>query len=129
MQRHGKWRGGSIHRPCLTLRARHASTREIVELAKVIAPYGGIYCSHMRDESVNIVEAVEEVLTIGHEAKVPVCISHHKVMGRKNWDLQRKKTLEMIDAAVKEGISVTCDQYPYTWNQTALNVDSPAMVF
>ena len=106
----------------------YASTREIVELAKVIAPYGGIYCSHMRDESVNIVEAVEEVLTIGREAKVPVCISHHKVMGKKNWDLQ-KKTLEMIDAAVKEGISVTCDQYPYTWNQTALNVIVPPWYF
>lgn len=106
----------------------YASTHEVIELAKVIAPYGGIYCSHMRDESCNILQAVEEVLTIGREAKVAVCISHHKVMGKKNWDLQAK-TLELIDNAVKEGISVTCDQYPYTWNQTALNVIVPPWYF
>lgn len=82
----------------------------------------------MRDESVNIVKAVEEVLTIGREAKVPVCISHHKVMGKKNWDLQ-KKTLEMIDAAFKEGISVTCDQYPVYLEPDCAERNSPAMVF
>ena len=73
----------------------YATTHEIVELAKVVAPYGGFYASHMRSESDNILEAVAEVLQIGREAGVPVVISHHKVMGRKNWDLQQK-TLEMI---------------------------------
>lgn len=106
----------------------YATTREVVELAKVVAPYGGFYASHMRNESDQILEAVEEVLTIGREAGVPVVISHHKVMGKKNWDLQAK-TLEMINKAVEEGIQVTCDQYPYTWNQTALNVIVPPWYF
>ena len=106
----------------------YATTHEVVELAKVIAPYGGFYASHMRNESDNILEAVEEVLTVGREAGVPVVISHHKVMGKKNWDLQQK-TLQLINKAVEEGIQVTCDQYPYTWNQTALNVIVPAWHF
>ena len=55
-------------------------------------------------------------------------ISHHKVMGKKNWHLQ-EKALERIERAVRDGLQVTCDQYPYTCNQTALNIIVPPWYF
>jgi len=106
----------------------YATSYEIIELAKIIAPYGGIYASHMRNESEYILTALEEALNVGRETGVQVMISHHKVMGKKHWHLQ-KEALKLIDKAVEEGIRVTCDQYPYTWNQTALNVIVPPWHF
>ncbi len=106
----------------------YATTDEIVELAKVIAPYGGIYASHIRNESYDSLRAVQEVLEVGRRAGVAVCISHHKILGRSNWGLQ-KKTLKLIEEAVKEGLSVTCDQYPYTCNMTTLGACMPPWHF
>lgn len=91
----------------------YAATEEVVELAKVIAPYDGIYASHIRNESEKVVESVEEVLHIGRTAGVRTNISHHKVQGRGNWGKQ-KITLEMIEKANAEGYHTTCDLYPYT---------------
>ena len=94
----------------------------------MIAPYGGIYASHMRNESYDSLRSIQEVLEVGRQAGVAVCISHHKILGRKNWGLQ-KQTLALIAQAVEEGIRVTCDQYPYTCNMTTLGACMPPWHF
>lgn len=90
----------------------YSETGEIVELAKTLAPFNGTYSTHMRNESDQLVESLEEALNIGREAGVRVCISHHKAMGKDNWGKQ-KQTLEMIHRANQDGYYTTMDQYPY----------------
>ncbi len=102
----------------------YATTDELVELSQVVAQYGGIYTSHIRGESDTLVESLEEALTIGRRAEIPVHISHHKASGRNNWG-KVKTTLGMIDKARGEGLDVTCDQYPYTAGSTMLGVIIP----
>lgn len=97
----------------------YADTDEVVELAKVIAPFNGVYASHMRNESYAVEDAVEETIEIGRRAGVRVDISHHKMLGCDNWG-GWKKTLPLLHKANDEGIPATCDQYPYTRNMTTL---------
>src|SRR6185503_4265918 len=99
-------------------------TPEIVDLAKIAAKYNGIYASHMRDEGDSVTYAIEEALTIGREAKIPVEISHFKLSGQHNWG-RSKETVPMIEAARKEGIEVTIDQYPYTASSTSISTLMP----
>lgn len=106
----------------------YATEEEIVELAKVAAEYNGIYASHMRDESNHVVEAVKETINVGRLSGAGVCISHHKMLGKENWGRQ-KETLRLINEANDEGISVICDQYPYTRNMTSLNACMPPWYF
>ena len=63
----------------------YADIDELAELASVVKEYGGFYATHMRSESVGVVEAVKEAIEIGRRAGVPVWISHHKVAGRPYW--------------------------------------------
>jgi N-acyl-D-amino-acid deacylase len=102
----------------------YTKTPEIVELAKIAAKYNGVYASHMRDEGDSVVEAINEALTIGREAKIPVEISHFKLSGQQNWGRSRI-TVPMIEAARKEGIEVTIDQYPYTASSTSISTLIP----
>lgn len=97
--------------------ATYSGTEELVELAKVMVPYGGIYTSHIRNESHSLLAAVEEAIEIGRQAGVPVNISHFKVMGRSNWGTH-KAAIAAIEKARAEGIDVTCDQYPYHSSMT-----------
>ncbi|WP_276950498.1 N-acyl-D-amino-acid deacylase family protein [Enterocloster lavalensis] len=106
----------------------YADEREVVELAKVIKPYHGIYASHMRNESYDIIKSVRETIDVGRKAGVTVDISHHKTLGKANWGLQ-KETLRLIQEARDEGINVVCDQYPYTCNMTHLNACIPPWYF
>lgn len=106
----------------------YADRREVIELAKVIKPYNGIYASHMRNESYDVVESVKETIDIGRQAGVKVDISHHKTLGKVNWGLQ-KETLRLIHEAREEGIDVFFDQYPYTCNMTHLNACIPPWHF
>ncbi len=99
-------------------------TPEIVDLAKIAAKYNGVYASHMRDEGDSVTYAIEEALTIGREAKIPVEISHFKLSGQQNWG-RSKETVPMIEAARKEGIEVTIDQYPYTASSTSISTLIP----
>jgi N-acyl-D-amino-acid deacylase len=92
----------------------YADTREIVELAKVVAKYGGIYASHIRGEDgPRLVNSVREAIEIGEKAGVSVEISHHKAHGKLAWG-KVKTTLRMIEEARERGVDVTCDVYPYT---------------
>lgn len=97
----------------------YSDTAELVELAKVMAPYGGIYETHMRNEGTGLLKSVEEAVTIGREGGVPVEISHHKASGEPAWGLV-KDSLAMIEQAREEGVDVTCDQYPYVASATSL---------
>ena len=102
----------------------YTKTPEIVALAKVAAKYNGVYATHMRDEGDSVTHAIEEALTIGREAKIPVEISHFKLSGQHNWG-RSKETVPMIEAARKEGIEVTIDQYPYTASSTSISTLIP----
>lgn len=102
----------------------YTKTPEIVSLAKIAARYNGVYATHMRDEGDSITYAIEEALTIGREAKIPVEISHFKLSGQHNWG-RSKETVPMIEAARKEGIEVTIDQYPYTASSTSISTLIP----
>ena len=95
----------------------YASTEEIIAVAKVMAPYGGIYTTHIRNESFDLLPSVQEAITIGREAGVSVNISHFKVMGRAYWG-SHKAAIEAIEAARAEGLDITCDQYPYNCSMT-----------
>jgi N-acyl-D-amino-acid deacylase len=102
----------------------YTKTPEIVALAKIAAGYNGLYATHMRDEGDSVTEAIEEALAIGREAKIPVEISHFKLSGQQNWG-RSKETVPMIEAARKEGIDVTIDQYPYTASSTSISTLIP----
>lgn len=101
---------------------------ELVELAKVMVPYDGIYASHLRNESSNIGDAVKEALEIGRRAGVRVQLSHHKAYGKKNWGLS-KETLRLVNEAIANGQKVTLDQYPYEASMTHFNVLLPPKYF
>jgi N-acyl-D-aspartate/D-glutamate deacylase len=73
----------------------------------------------MRGETDMVADSVREAIRIGREADVPVHISHHKAAGKANWG-RTEETLGLIDAAVRDGIDVTLDAYPYTAASTLL---------
>src|SRR5262245_54286069 len=87
----------------------YSTTEEVIELAKVAAAKGGIYDSHIRDESsytVGLIGAVNEVIRIGREAKMPVHISHIKALGVDVWG-QSDTIIKLMKRARTEGIDVT----------------------
>jgi N-acyl-D-amino-acid deacylase len=92
---------------------------EVVELAKVIAPYDGIYASHMRHEDVRIFEALDEVMRVAREAHVRAEVSHIKLSGEKAWG-QADKVLAYLEKARAEGLDITQDQYAYTASSTTM---------
>ena len=102
----------------------YSGTEEIVGMAKQIGPYNGVYASHMRNEGDSVLQAINEALTIGREANVPVEISHFKIGGRQNWG-RSKETLAAVMQAREKGIDVTIDQYPYTASSTSLSTLIP----
>ena len=101
---------------------------EVLMLAKSIAPLGGRYISHIRSEDRDFWPAIDELLHIGREAKIPVQISHMKLAMRGLWD-QGDKLIAKLDAARAEGIKVTADVYPYTMWSSTLTVLYPKRNF
>jgi N-acyl-D-aspartate/D-glutamate deacylase len=97
----------------------YAKTEEIIELARVAARRGGIYFSHMRNESNRLLEAIEETIRIGKEAGIPVHIYHLKAAGEENWPLMTQ-ALKRIQEAREQGIDITADIYPYVRNGIGL---------
>lgn len=96
-----------------------SDTDEVVELAAVAGTMGGIYISHMRDETSEIVESVEETIAIGERGNLPTQVTHHKVIGARNRG-KSAKTLRLIDEARSRGIDASIDQYPYTASSTTI---------
>jgi N-acyl-D-amino-acid deacylase len=97
----------------------YAKTDELIALAKVAARHGGFYASHIRDESTGVLGAIDEALTIGREAKLPVHISHLKASGRRAWG-KAADEIALIEKARKAGQAVSADQYPYVASSTSL---------
>ncbi|MEM1982714.1 MAG: D-aminoacylase [Sulfolobales archaeon] len=97
----------------------YASTDEIVELAKVVRGYGGIYSTHIRSESNRLLEAISEALEIGRRAGIPVEVSHLKAAGRPNWG-KIKEVINIVKTYREEGVEVNYDLYPYTAGSTSL---------
>jgi N-acyl-D-aspartate/D-glutamate deacylase len=97
----------------------YAKTDELIALAKVASRHGGFYASHIRDEGTGVIGAIEEALTIGREAKLPVHISHLKASGRRAWG-KSGDIVALINAAREKGQQVTADQYPYEASSTSL---------
>ncbi len=101
---------GLVYRPGV-----YSKTDEVIELVKVVKPYGGIYHSHIRDERDKLLESVEEAIEISKTTGVPAHISHFKVMGKKNWGLVREACV-LIEKAREQGLTITADQYPYRFS-------------
>ena len=99
--------------------AVYAQTEELIELTRVAGEYGGVYFTHMRNESYAVLEAIREAITIGEGAGVPVHIYHLKAAGQDNWPLM-SDALALIDSARAEGMDVTADIYPYIRNGIGL---------
>lgn len=99
---------GLIYRP-----GRWSETAEVIELAKIAAPFDALYTTHMRNEGDQLLQAVEESLTIGRESGVHLHISHHKSAGPANWG-KVKDSLARVEEALSLGQRVTLDVYPYT---------------
>ncbi len=103
----------------------YSKTPEVEGMARAAAKYGGIYASHIRDEGLKVVDAINEALHIGRVAMMPVEISHFKISAQKLWG-QSHRTIAMIDKARNEGIDVNVDQYPYPASSTNLGILVPS---
>jgi len=102
----------------------YADTDELIQLCEVVVKEGGIYTTHIRNESDEIVESVKEALDIGKRTGVPIHISHLKICGKKNWN-KIDTVLNLILQAKREGLDVTCDIYPYLAGSTMLTALLP----
>ncbi len=100
------------------------STSELIELAKVVHRYGGIYAEHMRDQGSHIVDAINEAAEIGEEAGVPVEIFHLKAAGRPNFGSMGKALAAIADAR-KRGVDIAADMYPYIAASHGLATEIP----
>jgi N-acyl-D-amino-acid deacylase len=98
----------------------YANTEELIDLAKISSEHGGLYFTHMRNESDHLLEAIEETIRIGGAAHLPVHIYHLKAAGEENWPLMRK-ALARIERARDSGIDVSADVYPYIRNGLGLS--------
>lgn len=101
-----------------------AETSEIVELAKIVASYDGIYASHIRHEGVDIVSALDELFRVARDAKVRTQLSHVKLSGRSMWG-RAPEILERIATARREGLIITQDQYLYPASSTEIQSRVP----
>lgn len=102
----------------------YSDRAEVLALARVAADSGGRYLSHIRSEDRWFWEAIDEILTIGREARLPVQVSHMKLAMTSLWG-RADSLLRVLDAARRAGIDVTADVYPYTYWQSTLTVLFP----
>lgn len=102
----------------------YAKTPELIALAKAAAKHGGVYATHMRDESTKIDQALDETFQIGREAKIPIEIWHLKTAGKPVWGTM-EKVLKRIERARSEGIDVAADVYPYVASANGLDANIP----
>lgn len=100
----------------------YSENQELVDLARVVSEYDGIYSSHIRDESnytIGVVAAVDEVIEVAREAGVTGVVTHIKALGPPVWGSSRE-IIDHIETARSEGVSVYADQYPYLASATGL---------
>ena len=107
--------------------AFYAKTPELVELSKAAAESGGMYISHLRSEGARLLEAIDELIHIAREAKVPAEIYHFKAAGRDNWS-KTDAAIARVEAARREGLRITADIYTYPAGATGLAATMPPWV-
>jgi N-acyl-D-amino-acid deacylase len=106
----------------------YSDRAEVIELAKISARHGGRYISHIRSEDFAFWQAIDEIITIGREAKLPVQISHAKLAMRSLWG-RADSLVRLLDAARASGVDVTADIYPYLYWHSTLTVLFPKRDF
>jgi N-acyl-D-amino-acid deacylase len=102
----------------------YATTEELIEMAKAMSPYGGIYITHMRSEADQLLEAIDEAIAIGSKGGVPLEIYHLKAAGTKNWP-KGPAAIAKIDSARRAGVDVQANMYPYVAGGTGLSACTP----
>jgi N-acyl-D-amino-acid deacylase len=105
--------------------APYAKTEEIIALAAEASKFGGIYATHMRNESDSVLEAFDEAVRIGREARIPVEIWHFKVAGKANWG-RMPELIARVNRARAEGVDVAADTYAYTAWDNGMSAFVPA---
>ena len=106
----------------------YSDPSEVIALAKVAASFGGRYISHIRSEDYAFWKAIDEIITIGREAKLPVQISHTKLAMRDLWG-HADSLVRILDAARTSGVDITADVYPYLYWHSTLTVLFPKRDF
>ncbi len=101
-----------------------AKTDELIALAKEASSYGGTYSSHMRSEGDKFLEAIEELIKISTEAKIPAEIFHLKAAGKDNW-YKMDSAIKRVERARREGLQITADMYNYIAGATGLTATMP----
>jgi len=107
----------------------YASTNELIEIAKVVGQYGGIYASHIRGEGKELVQSIEEAITIGEKGGLPVEIFHLKAAFQPGWGRLMRQAGRKIDEARARGLDVAADMYLYTAGGTGLEAVIPSWAF
>ncbi len=102
----------------------YATTRELAEMARSMAPFGGVYITHMRSEADRLLEAIDEALEIGRLGGVPVEIYHLKAGGRRNWP-KMAQAIARIERARLAGQDVSANMYSYVAGGTGLSACMP----
>ena len=106
--------------------ASYSKTDQLVELAKVAGRYGGVYSSHVRGEGKELVESIEEAITIGEKGGLPVEIYHLKAAYQPGWGTLMRQAGETIEKARARGVDVAADMYLYTAGGTSLSAVVPS---
>ena len=106
----------------------YSAPSEVVALAKVAAASSGRYISHIRSEDRTEWQAIDEIIAIGREARLPVQISHMKLAMRGWWG-QADKLIQVLDRARAQNVQITADIYPYTYWQSTITVLFPKRDF
>jgi len=107
--------------------AFYSSTEELVALSRVASRHGGRYISHMRSEGGELLEALEELITIAREADIGAEIYHLKAAGAENWP-KLDQVFDRVEAARAEGLDISADMYTYTAGATGLGAAMPPWV-
>ena len=107
--------------------ATYAKTDELIELNKAAAEFGGMYISHMRSEGNQLLESVDELISIAKGAGVPAEMYHLKAAGQPNWP-KMDAVLAKVNAARASGLKITANMYTYPAGGTALDAMIPPWV-
>lgn len=106
--------------------ASYSKTEQLVELAKVAGRYGGVYSSHIRGEGKDLIESIDEAITIGEKGGLPVEIYHLKAAYQPGWGRLMREAGQRIEAARSKGLDVAADMYLYTAGGTSLAAVVPS---
>lgn len=102
----------------------YADTEELIQLCKAAAQFRGMYITHLRSEGDKLLEGIDEALSIGREANIPVEIYHFKAAGRSNWS-KMDAAIAKVEAARRHGQRVSADMYCYTGAGATLSACMP----